>query len=185
VPLHRGRPGTRRYHNGSPLWRRTLPCTQYLILPVGPWLRYFQDIALLVEETTHRVVRALHPVLFRNMAMERSCSPKSPLRTSRFLELFQDLLLPGTRDERCTARPLLRDETVDAVRVKGSDDLSYCAIRQFDRLHHLFPGGTDKEHVNSETSPVRFPIPGLSSCLEIGKGCVFGIGSDIPLSHDP
>ena len=53
------------------------------------------------------------------------------------------------------------------------------------RLHDLLPGRTDKEHDNDETSPVRFPVPGFPSCLEIGKGCVLGIGDDISRSHDP
>ena len=119
------------------------------------------------------------------MAMECSRGPEGSLGPSRLLELFEDLLLLFSGDKRSPPRSLLGDETVDAIQVEGSNDSSYRAVGQFDRLHCLFAGGADKKHDNDETSPIRFPVSGFSSRLEIGKRCVLGIGDEISLGHDP
>ena len=60
-----------------------------LILPVRPGLRHFRPVALLMKETMHGLVRALHTILVCNVAMEWKGVPKSFLRTTQLLELFQ------------------------------------------------------------------------------------------------
>src|SRR5208283_182956 len=37
------------------------------VLPIRPGLRHFQDVALLVQETPHGLVRAFHLILLSNM----------------------------------------------------------------------------------------------------------------------
>src|SRR5271157_6205693 len=92
---------------------------QFLILPVRPGLGYFQDIALLMQETTHGLVRALHLILLCNMAMECGCGPEGPHGTAWYFELFEDIFFPFTRDKRSPARSPLCHETIDAIRVEG------------------------------------------------------------------
>ena len=159
--------------------------SQLLILPVGPGPGHFQDIAFFVQKATDGLVRALHPIFLRDMAVESGRGPKCPLGASRLLELFEDFLLSTARNKRSPTRPFLCDEAVDAVQIEGSDDLSYFAVGQLDGLHDLFPRGADEEHDNHETPPVGFSVPGFPSRLEIGKRCVLGIGGDMSLGHDP
>ena len=41
-----------------------------------------------------------------------------------------------------------------------------------------------EEHDNHNASPIGFLVSRTLGCMEIGKRCVLGIGSEMPLGHD-
>jgi len=158
--------------------REFLP--EFFILPVGPRLRYFQDVTLLVKKAKDGVVGTIEGIFLCDMSMERRSGPKGPLRTARLFELFKNLFLLSPRNQRCPSSPSLRDKPIG----EGLDDLPYGALGQLDGLHHLLPGGADEQHDDDERPPIRFPVAGPPQGLKIGKGRILRIGSKVMLRHD-
>jgi len=117
--------------------------------------------------------------------MECSGGPEGPLGASRLLELFQDLFLPRARNDRSPARSFLGDETVDAIRVESLYDLLHRAFGKVEGTHGLFPGTAREKQNNDRTPAIGLPGFRTLGCIEIRKGCVLGVGSEIPLRHDP